>query len=51
MELFNKEIFSNSRKLMDQGKINEIKPCSLCNVPVMRSQRGFGIDKDVVVPQ
>ena len=26
---------------MDSGKINEIKPCASCNVPLQRSERNL----------
>ena len=51
IEIFNSYYFVNSRKLMNEGNINKIKPCSTCNVPVMRSQRGFANSKEVNVPQ
>ena len=41
IEIFNNEVFSKSRNLMDNGKINEIKPCASCNVPLQRSERNL----------
>ncbi len=51
IEIFNSNYFVNSRKLMDEGKINDIKPCSTCDVPVQRSQRGFHKNQEIDVPQ
>ena len=51
IDLFNSEVFVKVRKLMDQGQINDIKPCKTCNVPLMRSQRGFANNKEFDVAQ
>ena len=48
-KLFNSKIFENSRKLMNDGKINAIKPCKSCNVPIQREQRGFSNGQDIEV--
>ena len=49
--LFNSKNFLNVRELMDQGKINDIKPCKTCNVPLMRSDRGFNNDNEFDIVQ
>jgi len=39
IDIFNNETFTNSRRLMDAGEINEINPCKYCNVPLKRPKR------------
>lgn len=40
IEIFNNELFTRARKLMKEGKINDIEPCRHCNVPLKRLNRG-----------
>ena len=51
IEIFNSDYFVNSRRLMNEGEINKIKPCSTCNVPIQRSQRGYSNSIEFDVPQ
>lgn len=41
IKLFNSQLFTDFRTLMDKGEINKIKPCSTCDVPAERENRGF----------
>lgn len=40
IELFNGDAFTEARRLMTQGKINDVASCQYCDVPLKRLDRG-----------
>ncbi len=40
-ELYNSAELSRIRNLMSHGSLQEIGPCSKCNIPITRAKRGF----------
>ena len=44
VELINSEQFNDIRRLMNDGKKEEILPCSKCDTPNLRSRRTYSDD-------
>ncbi len=47
VELFNSKIFTHARDLMNNKRINELKYCAYCDVPIKRLERGAHIPNGI----